>query len=256
MFDLALEFFQSPKKTLDPKKKNYTYSCADRVKEMWTDFNGFTTQAQFFPDYNNQFLSYEEPFDPVDLENDFFFMRKMTLNYLLYKKYAKLNSTYVGSDGMFKKNNRYVIENEHHIPLRYADPNEKGAVEKCFVHYEVNTKSSKRWSSGFHTIISHGDCKDVLCPPPTWDKDGNIIYGGSNQLLTYFDISSAEVKAAGYASGDAALIAKFNAGEDIYIYSAQLFLGEEGWEKLSKKDKKMWRKRSDWAVYGSNTIDY
>jgi hypothetical protein len=137
-------------------------------------------------------------------------------NFRVYKKYAKLNSTYVGSDGMFKKSNRFVIEGEDHIPIRYADPSEPGAVEKCFVHYEVNTKSSKRWSSGFHTIISHGDCKDVLCPPPTWDQSGNIIYGGSDQLLTYFDISSAEVKAAGFASGDPDLIAKFNAGEDIY----------------------------------------
>ena len=109
--------------------------------------------------------------------------------------------------------------------------------------YQVNEKSSKRWSSGFHTIISHGDCKDVLCPPHTWDDEGNIVYGGSNQILTYFDISSAEVKAAGYASGDPDLIAKFNAGEDIYIYSAQLYLGKDGWDKLSKKQKKMWRKR-------------
>ena len=49
------------------------------------------------------------------------------------------------------------------------------------------------FASGFHTIISHGDCKDVLCPPHTWDDEGNIVYGGSNQILTYFDISSAEV---------------------------------------------------------------
>ena len=160
---------------------------------MWTDFNGWTAQAQFFPDIAGQYKSYETMFDPTDMQDDFYFMRKLTLNYLLFKKYSKLNSTYVGSDGMFKKNNRFVIENEDHIPLRYADPTEPGAVEKCFVHYEVQTKSSKRWSSGFHTIISHGDCKDVLCPPPVKDENGNIIPGKHNQFLTYFDISSAEV---------------------------------------------------------------
>ena len=197
-FTLALEHYQSPKKEKDTKKSKegnpvYIYNCSDKVKEMWTDFNGWTAQAQFFPDIAGQYKSYETMFDPTDMQDDFYFMRKLTLNYLLFKKYSKLNSTYVGSDGMFKKNNRFVIENEDHIPLRYADPTEPGAVEKCFVHYEVQTKSSKRWSSGFHTIISHGDCKDVLCPPPVKDENGNIIPGKHNQFLTYFDISSAEV---------------------------------------------------------------
>lgn len=228
-FNLALKFFQNP-----GDEKN---------KDTWTNLNGFVAQSQLFPEMKKQYVDYEKHFDPQDLQEDFYFMRKLCLNYLVYKKYAKLNSTYVGSDGMFKKTNKFVIEGEDHIPLRYADPGEPGAVEKCFVHYEVNTKSSKRWSSGFHTIIAHGDCKDVLCPPPAWDENGNIIYGGSNQLLTYFDISSAEVKAAGFASGDPDLIAKFNAGEDIYIYSAKLYLGEDGWNKLSKDQKKKWRKR-------------
>ena len=197
-FTLALEHYQSPKKEKDTKKSKegnpvYIYNCSDKVKEMWTDFNGWTAQAQFFPDMAGQYKSYETMFDPTDMQDDFYFRRKLTLNYLLFKKYSKLNSTYVGSDGMFKKNNRFVIENEDHIPLRYADPTEPGAVEKCFVHYEVQTKSSKRWSSGFHTIISHGDCKDVLCPPPVKDENGNIIPGKHNQFLTYFDISSAEV---------------------------------------------------------------
>lgn len=192
-FTLALEHYQSPKKEKDTKKSKegnpvYIYNCSDKVKEMWTDFNGWTAQAQFFPDMAGQYKSYETMFDPTDMQDDFYFMRKLTLNYLLFKKYSKLNSTYVGSDGMFKKNNRFVIENEDHIPLRYADPTEPGAVEKCFVHYEVQTKSSKRWSSGFHTIISHGDCKDVLCPPPVKDGNGNIIPGKHNQFLTYFDI--------------------------------------------------------------------
>lgn len=229
IFDLALKYFQNPEE--------------DKNKETWTNFNGYIAQSRFFPQVNEQYEEYERHFDPADVKDDFFFMRKLVINYLTYKKYAKLQSTYVGSDGMFHKTGKWVIEGPDHIPLREADPNEPNAVWKVFVHYEVNTKSSKRWSSPFHTIISHGDCKDCLCPPPAWDKDGNIIYGGSNQILTYFDISSAEVKAAGYASGDPDLIAKFEKGEDIYIYSAQLYLGEDGWNKLSKKAKKKWRKR-------------
>ena len=65
-------------------------------------------------------------------------------------------------------------------------------------------------------------------------------------IETYFDISSAEVKAAGFASGDPDLIDKFNKGEDIYIYSAKLYLGDK-FDKLDKKGKKMWRKRSNYG---------
>ena len=41
---------------------------------------------------------------------------------------------------------------------------------------------------------------------------------------------------------DPDLISKFNAGEDIYIYSAKLYLGDH-WDELDKKQQKMWRKR-------------
>ena len=186
---------------------------ADQVKDVWSNFNGFIAQSQFFSDLNNEYIEYGTPFSPSDFDCDFKFMRKLVINYLLYKKYAKVLSTYI--DGMFKANNKWVIEGEDHIPLREADPKEPGAVEKCFVHYEVNTKSSKRWSSGFHTIISHADLKDCIATPPSWDENGNIIYGGSDYVLTYFDISSAEVKASGYASQDPKLIEKFDNGTDI-----------------------------------------
>lgn len=38
------------------------------------------------------------------------------------------------------------------------------------------------------------------------------------------------------------MIDKFNKGEDIYVYSAKLYLGDK-FDKLDEKDKKMWRKR-------------
>ena len=85
----------------------------DKLKEIWTDFNGYKAQAQYFPEMNSQFLNYAKAFEPEEMDDTFFFMRKMVINYLLYKKYAKLNSTYVGSDGMFKKKNKYVYLNHY-----------------------------------------------------------------------------------------------------------------------------------------------
>ena len=179
VFNIALTSWQATKK-LD--------NMTDGVKEIWTNLRGFQAQTTYFPALNEQYTGYEEHFEPTDMDDDFYFMRKMVLNYLIFKKYSKLDSTYVGSDGMFHKTGKWVIEGQDHIPIREADENEPGAVWKVFTRYEVLSKSSKRWSSPFHTIISHGDCKDVLCPPPSWDSNGNIIYGGSSQILTYFDI--------------------------------------------------------------------
>ena len=42
---------------------------------------------------------------------------------------------------------------------------------------------------------------------------------------------------------DESLTSLFSAGIDVYIYSAKIYLGEEGWNKLSKKEQKRWRKR-------------
>lgn len=183
MFDLAYEIW-GVGDDLVSKKRNPTNALdcppGKIVKDVWTNFEGFTTQSGFFGGVKDQYILYGFPWSDSDLSDRFYFMRKFTLSYLLYKKYAKVLSTYI--DGMFKAKNRYVIEGPDRIPLRYADPSEPGAVEKCFVHYEVNTKSSKRWSSGFHTIISHSDLKDVICAP------------SDDTMLTYFDISSAEVK--------------------------------------------------------------
>src|SRR5574344_287516 len=246
VFDLSNIYVRSPKRVKDTKKAEkqgktvYTYSLDEKCKEILTDFDGITAQTQFFSQYSEQYKQYGEPFDPSDLNDIFYFLRKFTIRYLQFKKYEKVLSTYI--NGMFTKTAKYVIEDKQNIPIREALPDEPGARKKVFVHYEVNTKSSKRWSSGFHTIISHSDIKNCLATPPTFNQDGSINYCASPVLMTYFDISSAEVKAAGFASGDKDLIKKFNDGEDVYIYSAKLYLGD-GFDKLSGPDKKLWRKR-------------
>ena len=147
IFEKALEHYKSPgtSKKVTKQKTTILYHVNDKVKDTWTDFTGFNVQTTFFPPYADQITEYSTQFEPEDFEKDaFFFMRKMTINYLLFKKYSKLHTTYIGDDGMFKKNNRLVIEGPDHIPLRYAEPGEPGAVEKCITHYEVQKKSSKR----------------------------------------------------------------------------------------------------------------
>lgn len=132
----------------------------DQIKEAITNFNGYTCQAQFFPTCNNEYEEYGKVFDEKDLNEDFFFLRKFTLNYLLYKKYSKLLSTYI--EGMFLQTDKCVIENpNNHVIIREADPDEPGATIRMSPKFQCMEKSSKRWSSGYHTIISHSCCKAV-----------------------------------------------------------------------------------------------
>ena len=49
------------------------------------------------------------------------------------------------------------------------------------------------------------------------------------------------------------MIDKFNKGEDIYIYSAKLYLGDK-FDKLDKNGKKMWRKRFKTIFLGRNAV--
>ena len=218
-----------PEKVYSLAYSFYNNLKCDEVKEIWSDFKGFESQEKFFGYVGDQFLDYEKPFEPTDLDNNFFFMRKLVVSYLMYKKYAKVLSTYI--DGMFTKTDTWVMEDPiSHVMIREADPSEPGAVCKMRPKFQCMEKSSKRWSSGYHTIISHSDIKSTL-----------RSYSG--HLLSYFDISSAEVKSAGFASGDPDLINMFINGIDVYIATAKLYLGEAGWGKLTKGDQKEWRKK-------------
>lgn len=225
-----------PDKTYNLAYQYYKSLGGDEVKEIWSDFKGYEAQQSFFPYVDSQYEDYEKPFNPGDLNNNFFFMRKLVLNYLLYKKYAKILSTYI--DGMFTKTDMWVIENPvNHVMIREADPSEPGAVCRMRPKFQCMEKSSKRWSSGYHTIVSHSDIKSTVRAYP-------------GHLLSYFDISSAEVRAAAAQSKDAALIEKFETRQDVYNFCAQIYLGKENWENLSKSDKKRYRKNFKTVMLG------
>lgn len=225
MFTLAYQFYQN-------------LGC-DEVKQVWGDFSGYLAQEQFFKYVKDQYQDYSKPFEENDLNNNLFFMRKLVLNYLLFKKYAKVLSTYI--DGLLAQDKWVIEDPKTHIIIREADPEEPGAVKKLLAHFQCMEKSSKRWSSGYHTLPSKSDIRNVVCSYP-------------GCLLTYFDISSAEVKSAGFMAGRMAiekygenastgLINTFNSGQDVYIKTAKIFLDEDGWNKLNDKDKKTWRKK-------------
>ena len=62
-----------------------------------------------------------------------------------------------------------------------------------------------------HTIISHSDIKRIVTAP----------FG---YLMTYFDISSAEVRSIAYKSGDPVMINLFETGQDLYVHVGKIAL--------------------------------
>lgn len=209
----------------------------DAVKDIWGAWKGYDIQDDYF-EVSGNWQEMHTPFTPQFLNEDSFKqMRIFLINLLLYKKYSKIKKTYI--NGLFCDNSKYVIDTPALMPLRDADPSEPGAVKKCFVKAEVLLKETKRWSSPFHVIPSHQDSKacvgtPTFINPQTGKKTATF--------LSYFDISSAEVRTLGYKSGDANLINLFETGKDVYIHTAVAHLGKEKWDSLSKGEQKKQRK--------------
>lgn len=68
--------------------------------------------------------------------------------------------------------------------------------------------------------------------------------------MSYFDISSAEVRAAAAQSKDEHLNELFNTRQDVYNFAAKLYVGEDKYEQLSKADKKKLRKNFKTVMLG------
>lgn len=143
---------QYPLKVYELASQFYNDPSLEQMRDMWSSFDGWQAQAQFFPYVNDQYLEYEKPFDPSDLDDFWFFHRKMTLAWIRYKKYEKIRSTYLC--GLFLDTDKWVQEDPNsHVVIRECDENEPGAIKKMFAKFQCMEKSSKRWSSGYHEKI-------------------------------------------------------------------------------------------------------
>lgn len=132
--------------------EHLTDCMCDRMRDVWGDWIGWNVQEDYFPKVvNNENILMSEPWTENDLNlPEFALIRKLLFNILLFKKYNKILSTYLG--GLFVNGSRYVIETPQLIPIREADPDEPGAVKKVFTKYDVMHKETKRSSSGYHKI--------------------------------------------------------------------------------------------------------
>jgi hypothetical protein len=208
---------------------------ADDMTTTWDNFDGFTKQSTYFPIVVQEWQEMAKPYSESDFDEPFKFMRKMVLHIMLAKKYQKVKSTYM--EGLFQDNDRLELDTPIFVPTRLAEPGEPGAVLKMHPKYEVLKKETKRWSSPYHTIISHSDIKSVINSP-------------SGYLLSYFDISSAEVRTCAYMSKDPVMIGLFETHQDLYIHVAKIYFGEDYWNAQDDAFRALWRKRFKTILLG------
>lgn len=132
----------------------------------------FWKQADYWDYIRKDYKTLSEPYSEGDFKDVFKFLRKFCIMQCLFKKYVKVDSTYI--NGLFKGFDRVVHDTPKLVP-DVRDETRNDNVVKMFPRYLVCEKDTKRWSSGYHTIISHSDIKRIVTAPPGY-------------LLTYFDI--------------------------------------------------------------------
>lgn len=132
---------------------------------------------------------------------------KMNYCYYSMKKYYKLMTTYL--KGIFTDYSvKSDFPNKDGISTRRYGNN---GVVKMYPSFQALSKKSKRWSSGMHTISSVSETKRVVSTPPGY-------------LLSYFDISGAEVRFISYESQDPFMLDCYAKGLDPYINFAASFV--------------------------------
>lgn len=118
----------------------------------------------------------------------------------------KMFTTYVM--GLFKNFDRKCHDTPALVPDIIDENDARCDVVKMFPRYEINQKVSKRWSGPFHTIYSKSDIKRIVTSPKGY-------------LMSYFDISAAEVRSLAFFSKDPKLCEMFLTGQDPYVWTAK-----------------------------------
>jgi hypothetical protein len=106
----------------------------------------------------------------------------------MHKKYQKIHGTYLS--GHFTKFNRFVNdEDENGISTErfHTGTYDQLTNQRIYFPYQELSCKSKRWSGPYHTIPSKSESKKILRAP-------------KGRLISYFDISGAEVRGISYTA--------------------------------------------------------
>ena len=103
----------------------------------------FWKQADYWEYIRKDYDTLVEPYSENDFNNLFKFLRKFCILQCLFRKYVKVNSTYI--NGLFKSFDKVVHDTPNLIPDVAWDQSRNDNVVKMFPRYLVCEKDTKRY---------------------------------------------------------------------------------------------------------------
>jgi hypothetical protein len=180
--------------------------------------------------------------DDIDIEDGSVeALAKLNFCFQSFKKYNKVLTAYMRGEDFYTHNYNVQYFDENGVTPNFYE--EKG-VHKCYIPFYANAKKSKRWSSGYHTIPSKAEMKKIVTTPPGF-------------LMSYFDISGAEIRTISFMSQDDFMMDNYHKGLDPYITMARMTFPHDDPEYASMSDEeyedflKSWRGSFKQVLLGS-----
>ena len=127
--------------------------------------------------------------------------------YSCYKIVRRFDKAYQYLKGMLEETEVSTVDYDEN-GVAISSKNGTGDLKRVFPAFNICEKKSKRWSADFHTI------------PPISIK--RVVSAPKDHLLTYFDISGAEVRSIAYLSKCKFFLDNYAKGLDPYVESARV----------------------------------
>lgn len=169
-------------------------SARDRV------ISNYTTKKAFERLYDNSSI----------MEKSIMGLTMWQYHFTNFRKYEKVLSTYI--NGQFTKYTTTANKEDENLICTERWYDEEHYSEKhlkVFSPYKVCEKQSKRWSAPMHTVPSKSEVKRCVTTPPGY-------------LLSYFDISGAEIRTIAFMSNSKFFQECYDQGKDVYIEAAKI----------------------------------
>ena len=103
----------------------------------------FWKQADYWSDIRVDYKTLTDPYSEDDFKDTFKFLRKFCIMQCLFKKYQKVDSTYI--NGLFKTFDKEVHDTPKLVPDVMWDKTRNDNVIKMFPRYLVCEKDTKRY---------------------------------------------------------------------------------------------------------------
>jgi len=195
-------------------------------------FGSYFGQLYLNSELKDEFLDKFEELDAS--EHSMRGQAKFGACYLMARKFIKSAGAYL--DGKYPGAESTMLSGGHRIT---SEPDEndiiiekwnrgdkmdtKNSIQHLYSRFHVMEKKSLRWSAGLHTLPAHGTASQVK----------RCVTAPKGHLMSYFDISGAEVRSVAYLSQDPFMMEAYSTPKD---ETEEKYVGtDESW-RIKGKD--------------------